>query len=408
MTAHPSSIPRVSAKAREFVQQVLDFGFHNTTGPGIAGRLEREFAARFGAKYGILHCNGTATMHSCLMAAGVGAGDEVIVPSLTMASTAFVALYVNAVPIFADIDPETFTISADDIRRKITPRTRAIIPVSIYGLSPDMDPIMELARPHNLTVIEDNAQCFLGHYKGRLVGSIGQMASFSFQGSKHMTCGDGGIVITDEEELATRIRRACVLGYSAISSKPGASSIPEELRCHPSFARHVELGYNFRMPEIAAAVALGELERLKELVEMRKAVAGLLDEVVRGCRWLVPQKTPEGYVHTYWSYAARMTDDGPDWLAFRRKFVELGGDGFYGCWLPVHKEPVFAGLSEAVAANPNRYPQWAGVLPDYRRVSCPVIEKIQPRLVQLKTNYFDLDTAKKQADFLDRAIHWFG
>jgi perosamine synthetase len=408
MTLHKPSIPRVSKKAREYVQEVLDFGFHNTTGPGISGRLEREFAARFGVRYGILHCNGTATMHSCLMAAGVGAGDEVIVPSLTMASTAFVALYVNAVPIFADIDPETFTISVDDIRRKITPRTRAIIPVSIYGLSPDMDPIMALARQHNLTVIEDNAQCFLGYYKGRLVGSIGQMASFSFQGSKHMTCGDGGIVITDDEELASRIRRACVLGYSAISSKPGASSIPEELRCHPSFARHVELGYNFRMPEIAAAVALGELERLDELVEMRKAVAGLLDEVVRGCRWLVPQKTPKGYVHTYWSYAARMTEDGPDWLAFRRKFVELGGDGFYGCWLPVHKEPVFAKLSDMVAQDPKRWPQWTGVLPDYRQVSCPVIERIQPHLVQLKTNYFDLDLASRQAEILGKTIRSFG
>lgn len=408
MSQAKSSIPRVSAKAREYVRQVLDFGFHNTTGPGIAGRLEREFAATFGVKYGILHCNGTATMHSALMAAGVGAGDEVIVPSLTMASTAFVALYVNAIPIFADIDPETFTISVDDIRRKITPRTRAIIPVSIYGLSPDMDPIMEMARKHNLTVIEDNAQCFLGYYKDRIVGSIGQMASFSFQGSKHMTCGDGGIVITDDEELATRVRRACVLGYSAISSKPGASSIPEELRCHPTFARHVELGYNFRMPEIAAAVALGELERLEELVGMRQAVGRLLDDVVRQCRWLVPQRTPEGYVHAYWSYAARMTDDAPDWLAFRRKFVELGGDGFYGCWLPVHQEPVFARLSERVAEDPKRYPQWAGVLPDYRQVTCPVVERVQPRLVQLKTNYFDFEAARRQAEILDRAIRSFG
>jgi len=389
------------------VRQVLDFGFHNTTSPGLAGRLEREFAARFGVRYGILHCNGTATMHSCLLAAEVGVGDEVIVPALTMASTAFVVLYVNAVPIFADIDPETFTINPEDIRRKITPRTRAVIPVSLYGLPPDMDPIMALSRQHDLAVIEDNAQCFLGYYKGRIVGSIGQMSSFSFQGSKHMTCGDGGIVITDDEELATRVRRAGVLGYSAISSEPGASSIPESLRCHPTFARHIALGYNFRMPEIAAAVALGELERLDELVEMRKAVARVFDEVVRSCPWLVPQKTPEGCVHTYWSYAARMTEDGPDWAEFRKKFVEFGGDGFYGCWLPVHKEPVFATLSERVAQDPKRWPHYAGRLPDYREVTCPCAESIQPRLVQLKTNYFDLDTARRQSEILDRAIRFF-
>ncbi len=407
MTPSNASIPRVSPQARQYVEQVLDFGFHNTTSPGLSGRLEREFAARFGTAYGILHCNGTATMHSCLMAAGVGVGDEVIVPSLTMASTALVALHVNAVPVFADVDPDSFTISVDDVRRKITPRTRAIIPVSIYGLSPDMDPIMDLAREHDLTVIEDNAQCFLGRYKDRLVGSIGHMASFSFQGSKHMTCGDGGIVITDDESLADEVRRACVLGYSAISSKPGASSIPEELRCHPTFARHVALGYNFRMPEIAAAVALGELERLDELVEMRQAVAAILDEVVRGCPWLIPQQTPDGYVHTYWAYAAKMTADGPDWAEFRRKFVELGGDGFYGAWLPVHREPVFARLSEMVADQPERWPHFAGVLPDYRDVSCPVIEAIQPRLIQLKTNYFDLETARRQAAILGQAIRAF-
>jgi perosamine synthetase len=407
MTTIKKSIPRMSQKARDYVKEVLDYEFHNTSGPGITKRLEQQFAEKFGVKYAISHCNGTATMHACLIAAGVGVGDEVIVPSLTMASTALVALYVNAVPVFADMDPDTFTINIEDVKRKITPRTKAIIPVSIYGLSPDMDPIMDLAKKHNLTVIEDNAQCFLGYYKGRIVGSIGQMASFSFQGSKHMTCGDGGMVITDNEDLATEIRRACVLGYSAISSKPGASSIPQELRCHPTFARHVSVGYNFRMPEIAAAVALGELERLEELVEMRVRTAECFREVVKDCPWLTPQKTPANYVHSYWAYTCKMSDAGPDWTAFRKKFVELGGDGFYGCWLPVHREPVFQNLGRLVAENPKRYPHFAGLMPDYRDVHLPIIEKIQPRLCQFKTNCFDLDTARTQADILAKTIKSF-
>ncbi len=401
-------IPRVSPEARQYVQEVLDFGFHNTTSPGISGRLERAFAERFGVGFGILHCNGTATMHACLLAAGVGAGDEVIVPSLTMASTALVALYVGAVPIFSDVDAETFTMCPDDVRAKITPRTRAIIPVSIYGQSVEMDAILELAREHDLLVVEDNAQCVLGRYKGRLVGTLGHASSFSFQGSKHMTCGDGGIVITDDEAYATEIRRACVLGYSAISSKPGASAIPEELRCHPSFARHTSLGYNFRMPEIAAAVALGELERLDELVAMRRAVAGLYDQVVGECPWLVGQHAPEHIEHVYWSYAVRMTDDGPEWAEFRRRYAELGGDGFYGAWLPVHREPVFQELHAMVQAEPNRWPQWAACLPDYGSVRLPVTERLQPRLVQLKTNYFDLADAEREAELLARAIRSFG
>jgi perosamine synthetase len=294
-----------------------------------------------------------------------------------------------------------------DIRRKITPRTKAIIPVSISGLSPDFDPILALAREHNLVVIEDNAQCFLGYYKGRILGSIGDFASFSFQGSKHMTCGDGGILICQDEKLALAARRAAVLGYSAISARPGDSVIPQELRFHPSFARHVSLGFNFRLPEIAAAVALGELERLEELVEMRKVCAGFFDEVVKDCKWLIPQMTPAGYVHSYWAYAARITRDDLDWVEFRRKFVSLGGDGFYAALLPVHREPVFQNLSAEVAVNPARYPQWAGRMPDYREVQCPVWEAFQPRMILLKTNSFDVDTARRQADILAETVRFF-
>jgi perosamine synthetase len=198
-----------------------------------------------------------------------------------------------------------------------------------------------------------------------------------------------------------------VCGYSTLSARPGDSVISEELRCHPTFERHTSLGYNFRLPEIAAAVALGELERLDELVAMRKAAAACLDDVVRECDWLTPQKTPEGYVHSYWTYTVRIARDDVEWAEFRKKFVELAGDGFYGSYLPVHREPAMRNLSEAVEKNPERYPHWAGILPDYREVSCPVWDAIQPRIIQLKTNHFDLESARRQADALARTIREF-
>jgi perosamine synthetase len=167
------------------------------------------------------------------------------------------------------------------------------------------------------------------------------------------------------------------------------------------------VGYNYRLPEIAAAVALGELERVEELVEMRQASARCFAEVLDACDWLVPQKTPDGYVHSCWVVAARIARDDVDWAALRRKFVELGGDGFYGAYLPVHREPVFPSLSRQVQERPERYPQFAGRLPDYREVSCPVWERIQPRVIQLKTNYFSLDAAHQQADILARTIDFF-
>ncbi len=138
----------------KYVKEVLDYGWHNTSSPGINMRLEQTFAERFGVKYAITHNSGTGTMHSCLMAAGIGPGDEVIVPPITAAATAYVVIHQNAVPVFADIDPETFQIDAASIRDHITPHTRAIIPVALYGLAPDMDEIMALAREHDLVDIE--------------------------------------------------------------------------------------------------------------------------------------------------------------------------------------------------------------------------------------------------------------
>ena len=407
MTPSQAGIPRVAPKARQYVNAVLDFGFHNCSSPGFTARLEQEFPKKFGMKYGIAHANGTCTMQSALMAADVGVGDEVISPAYTVFASSLVALQCNAVPIIADVDPETWTISVDDIRRKITPRTRAIIPVSICGLSPDMDPIMDIAREHDLVVIEDNAQCVLGYYKGRLVGSMGQFSSFSFQASKTLTCGDGGILICDDEELAVKARKAAVAGFAALSAKPGHVVVAEELRCNPFFERHDSIGWNQRLPEIASAVALAELERIDEVVEMRIFAGSCFEQVVRDCDWLVPQKTPEGYVNACWTYAVRIMDDDLDWQAFRRKFVELGGDGFYGAYLPTHREPIFANLNKAVEADPKRYPQWAGRLPDYRQWTCPVWESIQPRMVQLKTNYFDADTSRREADILAQTIRHF-
>jgi len=402
-----TSIPRVSDKARQYVNEMLDFGFHNCNSPGFTARLEQQFAERFGQTYGIVHANGTATMHSALLAADVGVGDEVIVPAYTVVVTGTVALFANALPVFADVDPETWTIDPEDVRRKITPRTKAIIPVSICGLSADMDPLLDLAKAHGLTVIEDNAQCVLGYYKGRVVGSMGDFASFSFQASKHVTCGDGGILICSDEALATKARKAAIVGFSTLTAKPGDTIVAEELRCHPTFQRHTSLGYNYRLPEIAAAAALGELERVEELVEMRRRSASCLAQVIADCDWLVPQKTPEGYVNSWWTYTVRLARDDVDWAALRAKFVERGGDGFYGAYLPVYCEPVFANLSDQVRANPDRYPQFAGRMPDYRQVHCPVWESIQPRILQFKTNHYDADTAQRQADILAETLRLF-
>lgn len=400
------AMPRISDLELKYVMEVLDSQFRTSAGSRMTRRLEERFAEMFGVRYAISHVNGTATLHAALAAAGVGPGDEVIVPPLTMAATTFAVLHAGAVPVFADIDPQTWTIDPRSIEARLSPRTKAVIPVAIYGLAPDMDAIMAIAGRHGLFVLEDDAQCFLGRYRGRIVGSIGHAASFSFQSSKHMTSGEGGMVITDDEELARRIRRFNSLGYAAVGPAAGKGKISKEVIQDPQYERHIAVGWNYRMSELCAAVALGQLERLAELVAMRVRVAGVFHCVVEGCRWLVPQAVPDGCVHAYWTYAVRLSD-GLDfsWYDFRKKFVEFGGDGIYAAWRLTYLEPALLRRGEQVVF---RSPWYADLPQEYGPGLCPVAEAIQPRLLQFKTNYMDMERAARQAEALEKTIAFFG
>ncbi len=386
---------RVSQRAYEYVKEVLDGQFRASSYGRMINRLEQLFAEKFGARYAISFVNGTATLHAALAAMGVGPGDEVIVPPLTMASTSFAVLHAGATPVFADIDPEMWTISPQSIAERITPRTKAIMPVAIYGLSPDMDPIMQLAEEHGLMVLEDDAQCFLGKYKGRMVGTLGHASSFSFQSSKHMTSGEGGMVLTDDLDLATKIRRFNSLGYAAVGA--GEGKISKDQIQDPSYIRHVSVGYNYRMPELCAAVALEQLERLKELVSMRQQAAHYYAQAVEGCSWLQPQAVPEGYEHAYWTYVIKIDPETVTWHDFRAKYLEFGGDPFYGAWRLTYLEPAFRGQ--------RFHPEQSQ---EYDEGLCPVAESVQPYVMQLKTNYFDRATMEAKAEALARTIDYFG
>jgi perosamine synthetase len=381
---------RIADKELEYVKEVLNTQFRASSGSLMTQRLEEKFAKMFGVKYAISHINGTATLHSALVAAGVGPGDEVIVPPLTMASTSLAVLHAGAVPVFADVDAATFNIDPADIARKVTPATKVIMPVALYGLSPDMDSIMKIASKHNLIVVEDDAECLLGYYKGRIVGSIGDMSSFSFQSSKQMTSGEGGMVITNDKSLADKVRAFGSLGYATVSGEPGKGKITKKTIQDPNYNRHTSVGWNYRMPELCAAVALAQLEKLEELIALRIKIAALYREAIRGCRWLVPQAVLDGYVHSYWTYVAKLDNHGEfSWYDFRDKYMELGGDGIYAAWQLNYMEPVLSN--------------------DYKRGMCPVAESLQPYLLlQFKTNYMDMDVAEQKAEALSATIDYFG
>lgn len=393
------TIARVSQRERDLVHEVLETEFRSSRGGMMTARLERAFVERFGVKYAISFVNGTATMHAALVAAGVGPGDEVIVPPLTMSSTTFAVLQAGAVPVFADVDPDTFQIDPASIAARITPLTRAVIPVALYGLSPDLDAIMKLAAAHDLVVIEDDAETMLSKYKGRYVGTIGHMSSFSFQSSKHITSGEGGMVLCNDDELAVKIRRFNSLGYAGVDAKK--AKISRDDIQDPEYSRHVTHGYNYRIPELCAAVALGQFERADELVQRRIDVAELFASVVDEAPWLKKQCTPADCVNSYWTFAVRMTHPEVSWREFRGKFRELGGDGVYAAWKLTYLEPLFAN------GCPVQLPQYTGKYQSFGPGLCPNAELVQKQMLQFKTNYWDWSRAEQQAEVLAKTMRHF-
>lgn len=400
-------VAKYSGNELEYVMAVLDSEDRAEREVPFVARLEKAFRERFGVKHAIAHNSGTSTLHTCLVAAGVGAGDEVISPAHTVIMNTFATLYVNAIPVYVDCDEDTFLMDPADIERKVTPRTKAIQVVHMHGAVCDMDAIMAIARRHNLVVIEDAAQCVLGEYKGRLAGTIGDMGSFSFEFKKHLSAGEGGIVITNNSSYATTIRKTGGLGYKTLTADSGLRNIlPSDFQ-NPHYKRHDSLGWNYRMPELVAAVALAQVERIDFLVHRRREIAGYYQKAIEGCDWIIPQKLVEGATHTYWSFPVRYEGEGArgvSWTQFYELHKANGGDGFYGGLSVVQAEPFVK------EENPylRRY------LPDYDRLyrdrlaagrnRSPRAESFQPKMMVFKTNYRDLAVAREKIAILARTI----
>lgn len=393
---------RVGGRELEYLKEVLSTEFRSSSGATFMRRLEENFSNRFDSKYAISFINGTATMHAALEAMGIGEGDEVIVPPLTMSATTFAVLQANATPVFADVDIQTFQIDPKSIKSKITQKTKAIITVALYGLSPDMDLIMKIARDFNLRVIEDNAECFLGKYKNRVVGSLGDCASFSFQSSKHLTSGEGGVIVTNDHQLAEKIRKIQSLGYAGVGAEK--AKITKNDIQDPNYNRHLSLGWNYRMPELCCAVALAQLERIELLVSRRVEVAKIFFDATKEFHdWFTPQYVGPDYISSYWTWVCCNTRDDLSWYEIRNAFIKNGGDGIYAAWQLSYLEPMFQQIN---LLGRERYISRRN-LDSYQLGLCPNAEYLQKRLFQFKTNYWDLSRARDQAKILNKTLRSF-
>ena len=277
-------------------------------GPKVI-EFEEEFAKFVGAKYGIATNSGTSALHVALLAAGISEGDEVITTPFTFAATGNSILYTGARPVFVDIDPETFTIDPCKIEDAITDKTKAIMPVQLYGQSADMDAIMKIAKEHDLIVIEDAAQAHGAEYNGVKVGNLGDMACFSFYPTKNMTTSEGGMITTNNEEFAENAKI---------------------YRAHGSATKyhHDVLGYNFRMTDIGAAIGIEQLKKLESFNDKRIENAKYLNEALADCDLIETPVVKDGYKHVYHQYTIKVKDGKRDELS--DYLIENGiGNGIY-------------------------------------------------------------------------------
>lgn len=266
-----------------------------TTGPAVEA-FEKKVADYVGAKYAVAVSNGTAALHVACLAAGIGEGDEVITTPITFAASANCVLYCGGTPVFADIDPDTYNISPEELEKKITSRTKAIIPVHYTGQPCDMDAILEIAHKHDLLVIEDGAHALGASYKGKKIGSIADMTCFSFHPVKPVTTGEGGMIVTDNEELYRRLVLYRSHGITRDkdmmqqyeeqlqqSSDPALQEAADMLRgdvIDPGgwYYQQLELGYNYRITDISCALGASQMDKLDHFLERRRQIAKKYDE----------------------------------------------------------------------------------------------------------------------------------
>lgn len=324
MNPIPVNTPLLDGNERKYLLECLDTGWISSEGPFIK-KFEEQFAAKVGRKYGIAVSNGSVALDAAVVALGLGAGDEVILPSFTIISCAAAIVRAGAVPVAVDSDPQTWNMTAETVAAAITPRTRAIMVVHIYGLPVDMDPILQLASKHGLKIIEDAAEMHGQTYKGRPCGSFGEISTFSFYPNKHITTGEGGMMVTDDPVLAEKCRSLRNLCFQA----------------KKRFV-HEELGWNFRMTNLQAALGVAQLETLDAHVVKKRATGHRYDELFRGLPDMqLPLARTDYAENIYWVYGLVLGDTHPFDAdeAMRRLGVEkIGTRPFF--W-PMHEQPVF-------------------------------------------------------------------
>ena len=361
------------AEEEALVLEALRSGCLSRNGGTMVKRLEVRFAEALGVGHAVACSTGTASIHLALSALDLNPGDEVIVPPITDIGSLLPVLWQNAVPVFADVDVKTMVLDPDDVERQITPRTRAVLAVHLAGLPCPMRELRDLCQRHKVVLIEDCSQAYWALYDGRLAGTFGDMACFSLQQSKHITCGEGGLMVTSNPEYA---RRALLFSDKAWPRESGSLGS----------GRFLFLSQNYRMSELQGAVALGQLGKIESIVERRRQRAAELTRLLRGNSAVSPPFVPHGTVPSWWLYMLRVNEGELD--VTTREFGEALQEEGVPAWVryiidPLYLSPVFTG---PVTYGTSGYPfsQYGGQR--FARGLCPNAEAALNNVVAIHWN----------------------
>jgi len=288
----PVNEPKIPENAVKYITDAISSGWISSSGKYME-EFESAFAKYVGTKYATTCSNGTVALQLALASLGIKEGDEVIIPDLTIISCALACVYLGAKPVVVDVERNTFGIDVSKIEEKVTPRTKAIMPVHLYGQCCNMDPILSLAKKYSLYVIEDAAEAIGAEYKGKKAGSFGNIGSFSLYANKLVTCGEGGILTMNDGGLYERAKSLKNLAHS-----------------RDKRFWHEEIGYNFRMTNMQAALALSSLEEASESLRHKQEMAKWYNTGLKGVRGLtLPETASYNNVHSYWMYAVVVEDN---------------------------------------------------------------------------------------------------
>ncbi len=326
----PVAHPVLSGREKEYVLDCLETAWVSSLGKYI-GLFEDSFARFCSTEHAVACSNGTAALHISLLALGVREGDEVIVPTLTYIASANAVRYCGATPVFVDSEPATMNLDPGKIEEKITERTKGILAVHLYGHPADMDPILGIARTHNLFVLEDAAEAHGARYKGQRVGSLGDAATFSFFGNKIITTGEGGMVTTGNTKLQDQMRLL-----------KGQGVDPNHRYWFPI------VGYNYRMTNVQAAIGLAQLEQIDEHLRCRQEIAEIYGSVLSPLEDVLTLPTVQPWAsHVFWSYPIVLKDNSP--VNSERLMSSLAADGIETrpVFIPIHTMPPYLKEGEA-------------------------------------------------------------